>query len=30
VAKLDRTKSHVLLVRRGDSAQFVPLRPTAP
>jgi serine protease Do len=30
VSKLDRTKSHVLLVRRGDSAQFVPLRPTAP
>ncbi len=30
VAKLDKTKSHVLLVKRGDSAQFVPLRPTSP
>ncbi len=27
VQKLDRAKSHVLLVKRGDSAQFVPLRP---
>ena len=27
VAKLDRAKNHVLLVRRGDSAQFVPIRP---
>ena len=27
VTKLDKTKSHVLLVRRGDSAQFIPLRP---
>jgi serine protease Do len=26
-AKLDRTRAHVLLVRRGDSAQFVPIRP---
>jgi serine protease Do len=30
VGKLDKTKSHVLLVRRGDSAQFVPLRPASP
>jgi serine protease Do len=30
VSKIDRTKSHVLLVRRGDSAQFIPLRPIAP
>jgi serine protease Do len=30
VSKIDRSKSHVLLVRRGDSAQFVPLRPSAP
>jgi serine protease Do len=28
VAKLDRTKTHILLVRRGESAQFVPIRPT--
>jgi serine protease Do len=28
-AKLDRTRAHVLLVRRGDSAQFVPIRPQA-
>jgi serine protease Do len=27
VAKLDRSKTHVLLVRRGDSAQFIPIRP---
>ncbi len=27
VAKLDRSKPAVLLVRRGDSAQFVPVRP---
>ena len=27
VAKLDRAKTHVLLVRRGDSAQYVPVRP---
>ena len=26
-AKLDRSRAHVLLVRRGDSAQFVPIRP---
>jgi serine protease Do len=29
VAKLDRNKAAVLLVRRGDSASFVPVRPTA-
>ena len=29
VAKLDRSKTHVMLVRRGDSAQFVPIRPMA-
>ncbi|MCO5100140.1 MAG: DegQ family serine endoprotease [Burkholderiaceae bacterium] len=29
VAKLDPSKAAVLLVRRGDSAQFVPLRPEA-
>jgi len=29
VAKLDRAKTHVLLVRRGDSAQYVPVRPAA-
>jgi serine protease Do len=28
-AKLDRTRAHVLLVRRGDSAQFVPIRPSS-
>jgi len=28
-AKLDRSRAHVLLVRRGDSAQFVPIRPLA-
>jgi serine protease Do len=27
VAKLDRTKTHILLVRRGESAQFIPVRP---
>ena len=27
VSKLDRSKTHVLLVRRGDSAQYVPIRP---
>ncbi|MCP5264681.1 MAG: DegQ family serine endoprotease [Burkholderiaceae bacterium] len=27
VGKIDRDKTHVLLVRRGDSAQYVPLRP---
>ena len=27
VSKLDKGRTHVLLVRRGDSAQFVPLRP---
>ena len=27
VAKLDRNRNHILLVRRGDSAQFVPIRP---
>jgi serine protease Do len=29
VSKLDRSKTHVLLVRRGDSASFVPVRPLA-
>ena len=29
VAKLDRSRTHVLLVRRGDSAQYVPVRPAA-
>jgi serine protease Do len=27
VAKLDRNRAVVALVRRGDSAQFVPIRP---
>jgi serine protease Do len=27
VAKLDRNRNHILLVRRGDSAQYVPIRP---
>lgn len=27
VARLDRSKPHVLLVRRGEVAQFVPIRP---
>jgi serine protease Do len=27
VAKLDRTRTHIMLVRRGESAQFVPIRP---
>jgi len=26
-AKLDPTKTHIMLVRRGESAQFVPIRP---
>ncbi len=26
-AKLDKSRTHVLLVRRGDSASFVPIRP---
>ncbi len=30
VAQIDRNRTHVLLIRRGDSAQFVPIRPTAP
>ena len=29
VARLDRTKTHVMLVRRGDSARFVPIPPGA-
>jgi serine protease Do len=29
VARLDRTRTHVMLVRRGDSAQYVPIRPAA-
>jgi serine protease Do len=29
VAKIDKSRSHVLLVRRGDSAQFIPLRPAS-
>jgi serine protease Do len=28
-AKLDRSKTHILLVKRGDSAQYVPVRPAA-
>ena len=27
VGKLDRSRTHVLLVRRGESAQFVPIKP---
>ena len=27
VAKIDKAKTQVLLVRRGDSAQFIPIRP---
>jgi serine protease Do len=27
VAKIDKAKTQILLVRRGDSAQFVPIRP---
>jgi len=30
VDSIDRNRTHVLLIRRGDSAQFVPIRPTAP
>lgn len=30
VARIDRKRTHVLLIRRGDSAQFVPIRPSAP
>src|SRR5690606_21459399 len=30
VAGIDRKRNHVLLIRRGDSAQFIPIRPTAP
>jgi serine protease Do len=26
-ARLDRSRTHVLLIRRGDSAQYVPIRP---
>ena len=29
VAKLDTKKNALLLVRRGDSSQFVPVRPSA-
>ncbi|HPA90271.1 MAG TPA: DegQ family serine endoprotease [Quisquiliibacterium sp.] len=29
VAKADKAKAHVLLVRRGDNASFVPIRPGA-
>ena len=29
-AKLDRAKTHVALVRRGENATFVPIRPTPP
>jgi serine protease Do len=29
VAKLERSRTHVLLIRRGDSAQYVPVRPAA-
>ena len=28
-AKLDRSRTHVLLVRRGDSAQYVPVKPAS-
>ncbi|HEY5634268.1 MAG TPA: DegQ family serine endoprotease [Burkholderiaceae bacterium] len=30
VGKLDRNKTHVLLVRRGESASFIPIRPSPP
>jgi len=30
VSRIDRNRTHVLLIQRGDSAQFVPIRPTAP
>jgi serine protease Do len=30
VAKLDRSKTHIVLVRRGENAQFVPIRPAGP
>jgi len=30
VARLDLSRTHVLLVRRGDSASFVPIRPSPP
>jgi serine protease Do len=30
VAKLDPKKNALLLVRRGDASQFVPLRPAQP
>jgi serine protease Do len=29
VSKLDRTRTHIMLVRRGESAQYVPIRPPA-
>jgi hypothetical protein len=29
-AKLDKGRTHVLLVRRGDNATFVPIRPAPP
>ena len=29
VSKLDRSKTQIMLVRRGESAQFVPIRPAA-
>ena len=29
-SRIDRSRTHVLLIQRGDSAQFVPIRPTAP
>jgi serine protease Do len=29
VAKLDAKRAHVVLVRRGDVAQFISLRPAA-
>jgi serine protease Do len=29
VSKLDRTRTHIMLVRRGESAQYVPIRPAA-
>ena len=30
VGRLDKGKTHVVLVRRGDSASFVPIRPSPP
>jgi serine protease Do len=30
VTKLDRSKTHIMLVRRGESAQYIPIRPAGP